>query len=86
MGLKNIIKRRPFLGAPNGLISTGEKQMHDLELPDIQHRQVTEYAVSNNLTLEEACKKLIIQQIDVFNANQIELAKHANVFSIRASK
>jgi hypothetical protein len=86
MGLKNKYKRRPFLGTQNGLISTGEKQMHELELPDIQHRQVLEYSISNNLTLEEACKKLIIQQIDVFNANQIELAKHANVFQIRVAK
>jgi hypothetical protein len=60
--------------------------MHELELPDLQHRQVLEYSVTNGLTLEEACKKLIMQQIDVFNAKQIELAKYANVFSIRAAK
>jgi hypothetical protein len=60
--------------------------MHQLKLPDPLHRQVLDYSEENNLTLEEACKELILKGIKIRKSKEESLSKHLNVFSIRASK
>jgi hypothetical protein len=60
--------------------------MQVIKLPDPLHRQVLDYSEENNLTLEEACKELILKGIKIRKSKEESLSKHLNVFSIRASK